>query len=48
MGSANPAMSIQNNSEEAETDSQNGWNRMPQRKLNFFERKRWLNYDVPK
>jgi hypothetical protein len=29
MGSANPAMSIQNNSEEAETEAENGWNRMP-------------------
>ena len=43
MGSNNPAMSIQNNSEEEQP-----WNRMPARKKNFFERKRWLNYDVPK
>ena len=42
MGSNNPAMSIQNNSAEKEPS----WG--PARKKNFFERKRWLNYDVPK
>jgi len=35
-------MSIQNNQE-------NQWGQMQnqQRKKNFFERKRWINYDVP-
>ena len=41
----NPAMSIRN-------EQENNWSNMNRqdnadRKKNFFERKRWLNYDVP-
>ena len=45
MGQSNNAVMTTHDSqgEEKMTENHN-----PQRKKNFFERKRWLNYDVPK